>query len=142
MQISKVILACILIGMVGNVFAEPVTINCKFDNVDVKKKPEIEFDDNTPNQITVNGKLLPYDHSDDQTKGRVKLVEFNASTISWLDEEKTVGTSYPLHISYFYKINRKTGRITYEFKSYSTYNNSTTERVNRGTCTKIANNGF
>lgn len=130
MKISKLILACVLSGIVGNVFAEPVVIACKFD--DVKKKPEIEFDDNISNQITVNGKSLPYNYSEDQAEGSIKLVEFNASTISWINEEKANG----LNFSLFYKINRKTGRITYEFKSDTRHN------VYRGTCMKMANNGF
>lgn len=132
MKISKFILACVLSGMVGNVLAEPVTITCKFDDIDVKKKPEIEFDDNTPNRITVNGKLLPYSYAGNQdVKGNVKLIEFNTATISWLEELEMGGYS-----SFFYKINRKTGRITYEHKSMNLHN------IYRGTCTKMANNGF
>ena len=134
MQISKVILVCVLCGVVGNTFAEYTTISCKYDEPKIKFISEVEFDDRYPNQLAVNGRDLPY--SDEN--GSYKLVIFNTSTIAWIREVK--GDTY--RMSNFFEINRKTGRITYTFKSYSSYDGSRDERVHRGTCTKMANNEF
>lgn len=132
MKISKLILACVLSGIVGNVFAEPVRIICKFDEKHIEST-EVEFDDNIPNQLTVGGRSLPYSYVGyGDTKNNAELIELNTATISWSKEHQANGVNF----SFFYQINRKTGRITYEFKSDTRHN------VYRGTCMKMANNGF
>lgn len=50
MKISKLILACVLSGMVGSVFAAPIRVICKYEAG--RTMTEVEFDDNYKNQIT------------------------------------------------------------------------------------------
>lgn len=142
MKISKLILACVLSGMVGSVFAEPVRIMCKFDESSIEKKPEVEFDDSYPNQITVNGKTLPYTYTVRNRKGNAKLVEFNSSNIAWIVEEIDDTRFGKEETSWSYVINRKTGRITYVFETEDAYTGKQDKDTHRGTCTKMANNGF
>ena len=143
MKISKLILACVLGSMVGNAFAEPVRIICKFDDPEIEKQPEIEFDDKNSSTVSIDGKMLPYTYNKGRNKnGKVELKEFNASTIAWLDEYESSSSGITNISSWFYEINRKTGRIAYTFKFYDSYSEKTDVSTHRGTCTKMANNGF
>lgn len=146
MKISKLILACVLGGIVGNAFAEPVRIVCKYDDHPEYGTTEVEFDDNSPNQFSVDGRILPYNYitkkDNIRTKVKFELKEFNASSIAWFQEaESNLYDDIKSRLIRFFEINRKTGRMTYTVKYYSSLDKIDISTF-RGTCTKMANNGF
>lgn len=133
MKISKLILACVLSGIVGNVFAESIAISCKFDNPKIKMQPEIEFDDKDSSTVSIDGESIYYDYYTEMINTKAILKEFNSLKISWCQYATDGAKS-----SFCYSVNRKTGTIIYEFKS-SIVN---MQETFRGKCNKIENDGF
>ena len=127
MKISQIILACVLIGMVGCVFAAaPIRVICKYDTGETMR--EVEFDDDYTDRITIEGKTVYKEFSTQVGKREDQLRYFSKSSIEWDSNSK--------HSVYRYSIDRTTGRITQErdFKGDNV--------LFRGTCTPVENKGF
>ena len=60
MKISKLILICSLSSLANAAFADPILISCSFDSDKVTYRPKVEFDDQNPRTISVDGKPIYY----------------------------------------------------------------------------------
>lgn len=129
MKISKVILACVLACMVGNVFAASTKISCtlKSNNGSKKETILVEFNDNNRNSILVAGyevKQNPYGNLGSfegyDEGGRAKLIEFSSSKIEFLLKRDAIGMDGKyqrmfIHDKY-YTIDREDGSIKLNYK--------------------------
>jgi len=123
MKISKLILICSLSSLANAAFADPILISCSFDSDKVTYRPKVEFDDQNPRTISVDGKPIYYNSYTKIGDHNAKLLDFNSSTIAWC-------TSWAGK-SFCYDVNRKTGMITYN------YHSDIYQSTDRGSCTKI-----
>ena len=115
-NVSKLILACVLGGIIGNVFAVPTKISCIIQsNLLGKNIFNIEFDDNKRKSIIVNGnevKADVYGNHSSYDEDRALLRDFNASSIIFSIKKETVGSHHNLVThDYYLTIDRGDGSV-------------------------------
>ncbi|GEM_PF-6601485 len=142
MKISKLFLACLLSGMVGNVYAESIAVLCKAGGY----AWEIEFNDENPTKIMVDGRYTPYNYRESGQNVEGELIKFNSSIIAFKEvrdiPDSTQGRSDTM--THSIEINRKTGRfnLTEDLIYYTGGRFYNDEDVYSGECKKMDNNGF
>lgn len=116
MNVSKLILACILSGVVGNAFAASTKISCTIQsNLLGKNTFNIEFDDNKRKSIIVNGNEVEtniYGNHSSYDEDRALLREFNDSSIIFSIKKETVGSHHNMVThDYYLTIDREDGSV-------------------------------
>ncbi|MCJ8146554.1 hypothetical protein MKI79_06515 [Acinetobacter sp. A3.8] len=121
MKISKLILACLVGGMAGNIFAESTKISCTVKSVLLGKNTyEIEFDDNDRQSILVNGDDVKYSAVGNYSswgEDRAKLLDFDNTHIVFMLNKYTVGSHHDMvSHEYYFTIDREDGSMKFDYE--------------------------
>ncbi len=130
MKISKFILACVLSGIVGNVFAAPTKLYCQYNGA--SSGFEIEFDDNNRSRIYVDGETIPRNEMRGSLEIKYEVDEISSYNIMWSRVAiPSIGSDF--RSLTIYSINRNTGEIELDKTA------STGDLKRIGKCEKLEN---